>query len=43
VDGLNSYPDGMTWEEKRALAEMVFTGKTLEGERLGIYIQWVEG
>jgi DNA invertase Pin-like site-specific DNA recombinase len=33
---------GMTWEEKRKLAEMVFSGKT-EEKRMGVYVEWVEG
>jgi DNA invertase Pin-like site-specific DNA recombinase len=34
---------GMAWEEKRSLAEMVFGGKTPDGKRMGIYIQWADG
>lgn len=29
---------GMTWEDKRRLAQMVFSGKSSEGRRMGIYI-----
>lgn len=34
--------DEMTWEDKRALVETVFSGKTPEGKRLGVYVQWVD-
>lgn len=34
--------DRMTQEEKRSLAEMVFGGKTPDGRRMGIYVQWPE-
>jgi len=30
----------MTYEDKRALVEMVFSGKTAEGKRMGVYIEW---
>jgi site-specific DNA recombinase len=30
--------DGMSWEEKRQLAEMVFGGKTVDGSRMGVYV-----
>ncbi len=33
----------MTWEEKRALAEMVFSGKRADGSRMGVYIAWIGG
>jgi site-specific DNA recombinase len=29
---------GMTWEEKRGLAQIVFSGKTSDGDRMGIYV-----
>ena len=32
----------MTDKEKRALVEMVFGGKTLDGRRMGVYIEWNE-
>lgn len=32
--------DAMTWEEKRSLVETVFDGKTPDGRRMGVYIQW---
>jgi DNA invertase Pin-like site-specific DNA recombinase len=32
--------DGMTWEERRALCQMVFGGKTRDGRRLGVYVTW---
>ncbi len=38
----NDYHD-MTWEEKRALVEMVFGGKTPDGSRCGVYISWKLG
>ena len=30
----------MTYEEKRALIEMVFSGKMPDGRRMGVYIEW---
>jgi DNA invertase Pin-like site-specific DNA recombinase len=30
---------GMTYDEKRALIEMVFAGKTADGRRLGVYVR----
>jgi hypothetical protein len=33
----------MTWEEQRALAQMVFCGELPDGRRMGIYIEFVEG
>jgi hypothetical protein len=39
----NTYVGEMPWEERRALAEMVFGGKTADGSRMGVYVQWVEG
>jgi site-specific DNA recombinase len=30
----------LTWEDKRELLERVFAGKTAEGQRAGVYIQW---
>jgi hypothetical protein len=33
----------MNWEERRALVQMVFGGKTPGGERLGVYIAWIDG
>jgi DNA invertase Pin-like site-specific DNA recombinase len=35
--------DVMTWEEQRVLVEMVFAGKTPDGKRLGVYVEWVAG
>ena len=32
----------MTYEEKRALLEMVFSEKTADGRRMGIYVSWTE-
>jgi site-specific DNA recombinase len=39
----NSDFDGMTYDEKRALAELVFAGKTPDGMRRGVYVQWIDG
>jgi DNA invertase Pin-like site-specific DNA recombinase len=39
----NMHFERMTWEEKRQLVEMVFGGKTPEGQRLGVYISWEGG
>jgi site-specific DNA recombinase len=30
----------MTWEEKRELCQMVFSGKTPDGRRMGVYVKW---
>ena len=35
--------DKMTWEEKRTLAELVFGGRSSNGERLGIYVERIDG
>ena len=35
----NNYRD-MSWEEKRALLELVFDGTTPDGKRCGVYIRW---
>jgi len=35
--------EDMTWDEKRALAERVFSGKTEDGKRMGVYIEWIDG
>jgi hypothetical protein len=32
----------MTWDEKRALIASVFSGRTLEDQRMGVYIHWVD-
>jgi site-specific DNA recombinase len=40
---INEAFDEMTWEERRQLAEMVFSGHTPDGRRMGIYIKRVEG
>jgi len=34
--------DEMTYDEKRALMEMVFSSKTPDGQRMGVYIEWSE-
>jgi DNA invertase Pin-like site-specific DNA recombinase len=43
VDHANSDFDGMSWEDRRALAQMVFAGKTLDGLRRGVYVERAEG
>jgi site-specific DNA recombinase len=43
TETINECVDNMTWDEKRALAEMVFGGKTPENKRMGIFITWVDG
>jgi DNA invertase Pin-like site-specific DNA recombinase len=35
--------DKMTQDDKRALAEMVFGAKMARGERLGVYVSWLDG
>jgi site-specific DNA recombinase len=35
--------DAMTWEDKRGLVEMFFAGKTTDGKRMGVYVEWIEG
>jgi len=32
----------MTWEEKRDLVENVFSGKTADGQRMGVYLSWTD-
>lgn len=32
----------MTYEDKRALLEMIFSSKTPDGKRMGVYVQWNE-
>jgi DNA invertase Pin-like site-specific DNA recombinase len=39
----NTLPERATWEEKRGLMELVFSGEQTDGNRLGVYIEWVEG
>jgi hypothetical protein len=39
---INSTYDKMSEDEKRALVELVFSGKTLDGKRMGVYIEWNE-
>ena len=40
---LNNDFSRMTWEDKRALVQRVFAGKTVDGERRGVYISWLDG
>jgi site-specific DNA recombinase len=35
--------DEMSWEEKRHLVELVFSGTTSDGKRMGIYISAIDG
>jgi len=35
---LNTEPDKATWAERRALVQMVFSGKLTDGRRMGVYI-----
>jgi hypothetical protein len=42
VHDANSNLAEMTWEEKRSLVEMVFSGKTPGGQRMGVYIEWLD-
>ncbi len=32
--------EAMTYEERRTLCEMVFSGKTAEGRRMGVWLSW---
>jgi DNA invertase Pin-like site-specific DNA recombinase len=43
VHTINAEPDKMSWEDRRALFEMVFGGKARDGRRLGVYVSWVPG
>jgi DNA invertase Pin-like site-specific DNA recombinase len=38
----NHNPEDMTWKQRRALAETVFGGKTPEGKRMGVYVEWID-
>jgi DNA invertase Pin-like site-specific DNA recombinase len=35
--------DAMSWEDRRALVELVFAGQMTDGKRMGVYIEWMEG
>lgn len=39
----NTDLESMSWEEKRALVEAVFSGRTPDGRRMGVYIERVDG
>lgn len=39
VNYANKALDAMTWDDKRTFVEMVFSGKTLEGKRMGVYVE----
>jgi DNA invertase Pin-like site-specific DNA recombinase len=43
IDLANSHPARMTDEEKRDLVQRVFAGKTTEGARAGVYVEWLDG
>jgi site-specific DNA recombinase len=32
----------MSWEDQRALVEMLFSGRTADGKRMGVYLSWNE-
>lgn len=36
----NNHYDRMSWDDKRALAEIVFAGMTPDGKRMGIFVKW---
>jgi len=40
IDVANIDFNRMTWEQKRALCEEVFSGKTPDGRRMGVYVIW---
>jgi DNA invertase Pin-like site-specific DNA recombinase len=40
---INSDFQGMSLEDRRSLAEMVFSGTTADGKRMGVWISWVDG
>jgi site-specific DNA recombinase len=40
---INSDFAAMTYEDKRALVEMVFGGKTVDGTKMGVWVSWVAG
>jgi hypothetical protein len=33
----------MSWPDKRALLQMVFSGKRPDGHRMGVFIEWLGG
>jgi site-specific DNA recombinase len=37
---LNDSQTTMTWEERRGLIEMVFSGETDDGKRMGVFVSW---
>jgi len=43
IGSANSEFDRMTWKEQRDLCQRVFAGKTPDGKRAGVYIEWPEG
>jgi hypothetical protein len=40
---LNNDLGGMSWEDRRALMQMVFSGKTPDGRRMGVYMAPAQG
>jgi DNA invertase Pin-like site-specific DNA recombinase len=36
---INSDFDGMTWDDKKSLFQMVFSGTTPDGRRMGVYVE----
>lgn len=43
VHAANSAFDQMTFEQKRDLVQRVFSGKTPDGKRMGVYVTWLDG
>jgi len=43
LQAANTALDKMTWDERRALVQMVFSGTTSDGSRMGVYIEKVPG
>ena len=43
IAGINLCPDDVTWEDRRALAELVFSGKMPDGRRMGVFVHWNDG
>jgi DNA invertase Pin-like site-specific DNA recombinase len=40
IKSINHHPEEMTWEEKRKLLELVFSGRREDGRKMGVYITW---
>src|SRR5262249_15116072 len=43
ANAINSAWDDMTWEERRRLMELVFSGFMDDGHRMGVFVEWVDG